>query len=144
MPSLRSTIIGGRGSLVGYSRYTKINQRNDQCLENYHNDRDERHRLQQLKFNGEQLDKFKALEEARILCSKCGRERRHKDDGWRWTCEVCNTCSFETAEVQRFMKNCVLPRRAWSQNGRVMYANPVHLKRLSNTAPQAPMVVSFI
>ncbi len=38
------------------ARDIKINQRNDQYLETYRNDRDERHRLQQLKFNGEQLD----------------------------------------------------------------------------------------
>jgi hypothetical protein len=28
---------------------------------------------------------------------------------------------------QRLIEHCVLPRRAWSQNGRVMYASPVHL-----------------
>jgi len=45
----------------------------------------------------------------------------------KWTCAVCKSCSFDTLRKQRLMKRCVLPRRAWSKNGRVMYASPVHL-----------------
>ena len=36
---------------------------------------------------------------------------------------------------QRLMKHCVLPRRAWSQNGHVIRANLVHLKHLRMLRP---------
>jgi hypothetical protein len=77
----------------------------------------------------------------------------------KWTCDVCKSCSFGTFEdaglmknsalspprghakcatlvhliplrKQRLMKHCVLPRRAWSQNGHVMGGKPVHLEHL--------------
>ena len=68
------------------------------------------------------------LEAEWIQTNKHSRKRYHTRAAKRQTCKWCNACSFETARKQRLMKHYALTRRALSQNGHVMCANPVHLK----------------
>jgi hypothetical protein len=82
---------------AAHQKYNSCNR------ERIQNNKDEHHWLKKLVDNGVRLDhadevKLNKLEAA---CQKNNSqilERYHKRTAKRWTCKVCNACSFDTAE----------------------------------------------